>query len=290
MLRYLGLTSLHVASSAPRISASFADCDDIRLADDHANAGNADGDYRHDSSIRGPLVTKLKSFVKLDVNEVEMLEGFCRNSRSYEVNHNLIQEGSNPGCIFIVLSGLAYRFKLQPDGHRQILGYLVPGDICDLSFTILDWADHNVSVLVPSRIAKFPLRKFIDSVATSVNVTRGLQLAAHLDTVIMREWLLNTGQSKAEQKLSHFLCEMATRLKKVGKISEDGWFDFPVNQVMLADTIGLTAVHINRTLQRLRRDGVILLDRRRLNILDMRRLRATANFEGRYLNSLDLVS
>ncbi|MEO7277353.1 MAG: Crp/Fnr family transcriptional regulator [Sphingomicrobium sp.] len=226
--------------------------------------------------------------MKLDEEEVDLLDDFCRGSRNYDADDNLVQEGSNPGCVFIVLSGLAYRSKLLPGGHRQILGYLIPGDICDLSFAIAGRADHNVTVLVPSRIAKLPLQKFIDAVGSSPNVTRGLQLSAHLDMVIMREWLLNAGQSKAPQKLSHFLCEMAARLNRVGKISADGWFDFPVNQVMLADTVGLSTVHINRTLQRLRNDGVILLDRRRLNILDMARLCAIANFEGNYLNSLDL--
>lgn len=235
-----------------------------------------------------PLVAKISKFVALNGDDVETLDGLCRNARTVDAEHNLIQEGASPGFVCVILGGLAYRYKLLAGGHRQIMGYLIPGDVCDLSFTILDRADYSVSVLTESRVAKIPVRKFAEVLAANPSVTRGLHLAAHLDTVIMREWLLNVGQRKAHQKLSHFLCEMAIRLNMAGEIGDDGSFDFPLNQAMLADTVGLTAVHINRTLQRLRSDGLIALRRRRLRIVDMQRLAAIANFEGNYLKIFDI--
>lgn len=236
-----------------------------------------------------PLIAKMRNFINLEGNDINLLQNLCEYSGIVEAERVIVQEGSNPGFVSIFLSGLAYRYKLLPGGHRQILGYLVPGDLCDLSFTILDRADHSVAALVDSRVVTIPLRRFIDAVTSSPNVTRGLLRSAHLDAVITREWLLNVGQRNAMEKLSHLLCEMTVRLKMVEESSADGTFDFPLNQAMLADTVGLTPVHINRTLQRLRRDGLIALSRRRLRIIDMQRLAAVANFQDNYLKTFNLL-
>jgi CRP-like cAMP-binding protein len=102
--------------------------------------------------------------------------------------------------------------------------------------------------------------------------------------VILREWLLNVGQRDALQRLSHFFCEMADRLQSVGEENDDGSFDLPVNQVTLADTLGLTTVHVNRILKRLRGEGLIKLSHRRLAILDRDRLARLGGFDGAYLS------
>ncbi len=238
----------------------------------------------------GPLIAKLRNFVELEGDDIDGLERLCRSPRTYAAEQSLIQEGSGCGYVCIVMSGWAYRYKMLQNGHRQILGYLIPGDICDLSFTLLDRADYSVSVLVESRIVRLPIAQLSETLARSRNVRRAIELAAHLDGVIMRQWLVNIGQRKAHQKLGCFLFEMTERLRMLGDGSQDGWIDFPLSQSMLADTIGTTEVHVNRTLQRLRREGVIALHRRRLKILDAQKLISIANFEGKYLNSIDYVN
>lgn len=236
-----------------------------------------------------PLVAKLKTFVELEPDDTDLLERLCGSPRTCPADQCLIQEDTRCGHVCIVMSGLAFRYKILRNGQRQILGYLIPGDICDLSFTLLDRADYSVSVVVESRIVKLPIPELMETLARSGNVRRAIGLAAHLDSVILRQWLVNIGQRKAHQKISYFLFEMTERLRILGIHSQSGWIDFPLNQHMLADTIGTTAVHINRTLQRLRREGVIALDRRRLKILDTQKLLAIANFEGNYLNSIDYL-
>lgn len=235
-------------------------------------------------------MAKLTNFVGLQNDDVEMLHKLCRSPRTFRTDETLIEEDSNPGCVQIVLSGLAYRYKLHPGGHRQILGYLVPGDFFDLSFMVRDRADHSIATLVDSQIARIPLRNFENALLGHPNLIRALHASDYLDLVVLREWLLNAGQPNALQKLSHFLCEMCSRLSKVGEIGSDGSFYFPFNQAMLGDTFGLTTVHINRTLQRLRSEKLIVLNRRRLKILDVGRLAAIGNFNDNYLKSFDLSS
>lgn len=290
MLRYSGSAcSSAVADWIPQ-RGDGSSADHARLDSRQFRDKGAGESGRHDDRNPGPLAAKIRNFVDLDDHDVATLEGLCRNGRTVEPEHVIVEEGSHPGSVCIILAGLAYRYKLLPGGHRQILGYLIPGDLCDLSFTIVDRADHSVAAVVETRIAKIPVRRFIEALATSANVTLGLHLSAHLDAVIMREWLLNVGQRKAHQRLSHFLCEMAVRLRMVGEMKDDGSFDFPLSQSMLADTVGLTPVHINRTLQRLRAEGLIVLNRRRLTITDMQRLVAIGGFEGNYLKTFDFLT
>lgn len=286
MLRYVGIADcaheIDRDSSAPDFSAfaggqTFQQATEALITDDLGLA-------------RNPLISKLRNFVALGRDDIGLVERLCRSPRTYPAEHCLIQEGSRCGHVCIVISGLAFRYKILQNGQRQVLGYLIPGDICDLSFTIFDRADYSVSAIVESRIVKLPVPDLIETLERSRHVRRAIGLAAHQDSVILRQWLVNVGQRKAHRKLSYFLYEMTERLRMIGDCGENGWIDFPLNQHMLADTIGATPVHINRTLQRLRAEGVIALDRRRLKILDMQKLVSIANFEGNYLNSVDYLA
>jgi CRP-like cAMP-binding protein len=183
---------------------------------------------------------------------------------------------------------MAYRYKLLPGGRRQILGYLIPGDICDTHFLLFNQPDHCLALASDSLVAKVPLRAILVVVARYPRIERAFMLAALLEHAIMREWLLNMGQRNARQGLGHFLCEMHLRAAAVGLVAPDGSVALPINQAALADTIGQTPVHVNRTLQRLRKDNLILLRQRRLTILDPCRLAEESGFDAQYLRSLHM--
>ena len=168
-------------------------------------------------------------------------------------------------------------------GRRQIMGYLIPGDICDVHFVMFNTPDHSVALVGDSQVVNIPTHKIRELTLRFPTIERALSLAGLVDCSTLREWLLNIGQRDAMQKLSHFFCEMLVRLKAIDQIHVDGSFELPTNQATLADTIGLTPVHINRTLQRLRTAGLIRLCQRRLTILDAARLAAVAGFDGDYL-------
>lgn len=235
------------------------------------------------------LVTKLTSFGLLGAEEIDALGSFARYAKPLRSEQILVHEGSPSNSIFLIVSGLAYRYKMLAGGRRQILGYLIPGDLCDIHFAIANRPDHSVALAGDSSVARIPTWKVSEVMARYPKISRALTLSALIDAVILREWLLSVGQRDALQKLCHFFCEMGDRLKAIGEVNADGSFELPVNQVTLADTLGLTPVHINRTLQRLRNDGLIKLCHRRLAIFDRDRLAAIAGFDGAYLR-LGLVS
>ncbi len=229
------------------------------------------------------MVTKLLAFGPLGADEVEALELLSRNPKPMQAEQILIHEGSPSDSVYLVVSGLACRYKMLAGGRRQILGYLIPGDLCDIHFAIANRPDYSVVLTGGSSVARIPTWKISELMQRYPAVNRALSLASLVDAVILREWLLSVGQRDALQKLCHLFCEMAMRLEAIGGMNDDGSFELPVNQVTLADTLGLTSVHINRTLQRLRNEGLIRLCHRRLAILDRERLATIAGFDGAYL-------
>jgi CRP-like cAMP-binding protein len=115
------------------------------------------------------------------------------------------------------------------------------------------------------------------------NVRRAVWLDTLIDSSIFREWVVNVGRRDAKERIAHLLCELAARLKSSG--AKDGhMYDFPLTQEQIADATGLTAVHTNRTLQALRREGLISLSSSRLEILDWERLAEVGDFNERYLH------
>ena len=235
------------------------------------------------------LVARLNSFVRMDHEEIDALETLSRNPKPFRSEQILIHEGCPTSSICLIVKGMACRYKMLAGGRRQILGYLIPGDMCDINFAIVNKPDYSVALIGDSLVARIPTSKMDLLIALYPKIGRALALAAIIDGVILREWLLSIGQRDALQKLCHLFCEMAVRLEAIGGINDDGSFELPVNQVTLADTLGLTPVHINRTLQRLRNEGLIRLCHRRLAILDRERLATIAGFDGAYLQ-LGLVA
>lgn len=230
-----------------------------------------------------PLVAKLDRFVRLNSAEIAAIEGVCGDQRIIPAEQVIIAEGSGPGQVFLILEGFAYRYKFLPGGRRQILGYLVPGDLCDIGLSVFDRPDHSIASLGNSKIVRITVRKLLQLFAAYPAVERASWLAALADRTVLQEWLLNIGQRDAYQKLCHFLCEMAVRVKASGCANSGESVELPLDQTALADTTGLTLVHINRTLQRMRCEGLIALRRRRLTISDPERLAAIVGFDDCYL-------
>lgn len=230
-----------------------------------------------------PLVTKFEQLARLDRDDIEALNAVSRNPRRYQAEKIIVDQGVAAHHVSLLLDGLAFRYKILAGGRRQILGYVVPGDLCDAHFTLFNQPDHCIALVSDAAVVNIPIATFARMMDRHPQVARAASLAALIDGAILREWLLNVGQRDAFQRMSHFFCEMAVRLTAVGQIGDDGSFDLPLSQATLADTVGMSPVHTNRILQRLRNDGLIALRQRRLTILDPARLVAVAGFEDNYL-------
>lgn len=229
-----------------------------------------------------PFVMKLEHAVDLTDEDRVRLEQAVSHTRPVGAREDLIQENQVPADVHVVLSGFACRYKILPDGRRQIIALLVPGDACDLQVQILRRMDHSISTLTPCIMAKIAPDE-IKSLASQPRLTQALWWATLVDEAILREWLVNMGQRQADQQLAHMLCELLVRLQTVGLARENS-FDLPLTQEELGDALGITTVHVNRVLQGLRESGLIMLKGKALTIPDVERLKEFADFTPNYLH------
>ena len=229
-----------------------------------------------------PLVAKLETVARLAEEDRAALATLSEGARGVAARRNVIREGERPDFIHLVVEGWAARYKLLPDGGRQITAFLIPGDFCDLHVTILGEMDHGIATLAPSRIAYVP-RARLDEISKRAALVRAFWWATLVDEAVLRAWIVNIGRRDAFERISHLFCELYRRMKMIGLVS-DHRFDMPLTQEDIADACGLTPVHVNRVLQRMRAEGLIELRRGSLRLRDQPRLEEISGFDPNYLH------
>ena len=229
------------------------------------------------------LIRKLDGFVDLSDEEKGALAHICTDICDVRAGTDLIREGDRPDKVFILIEGWAFRYKILADGKRQILAFLIPGDLCDIHVFILARMDHGIATLGPARIATVSPQRLLEVMNRYRNIERALWWATLVDEAVLREWLVNMGQRDAYHRIAHLFCELWLRMQAVG-LTSNGSISLPITQNELGDAMGLTPVHVNRTLQKLRGEGLITLDARQLTIPDPERLAAISGFEPNYLH------
>ena len=228
------------------------------------------------------LIRKLESFGPLPEDDRDLIRSLTTSFKDVAAHTDIICEGKKPSDVNLILGGFAYRYKVLSNGRRQIVGYLMPGDFCDLHVFLLGEMDHNIAALTEVELVKLP-RPSVLGLLNRAAISRAMLLATLVDEATLREWLINIGQRSAAQRLAHFLCEWYRRLEAVG-LTTDDVCDLPMTQTELADTVGLSTVHLNRSLQILRAKGLIAVRRKRLAITNMAGLRELGGFQQNYLH------
>ncbi|GAB6842921.1 CRP-like cAMP-binding protein [Methylorubrum rhodinum] len=229
-----------------------------------------------------PLLRKLAALSPLSDEDRRHLTQVAAHPVAVPTRTDLIREGDTPRGVFLVLEGMACRYKILPDGNRQVLAFLIPGDFCDLDVSLLNAMDHAIGTLSPCLVVHIPTRTVGDLLDDHPGIARAMRLAALVEAATARQWLVNVGRRSCERRLAHILCEMLVRLRHVGLASDVG-YDLLLTQVDLADATGMTSVHVNRSLRALRRRGLIEIQGRRIAIPDLAALEAAAEFDPRYL-------
>jgi CRP-like cAMP-binding protein len=230
-----------------------------------------------------PLFRRWQRRVSLTPEDKAAIVGLPWSERTYARDSYLVREGEPASVCSLLIKGFAFRQKLVSDGARQIISIHIPGEFLDLQNSLLDVADHNVQCLTRCLVGIIHKSALLDLMAARPNVRRAIWLDSLIDSSIFREWVVNVGRRDARQRIAHLLCELADRMKSSG-IANGQSYDFPLTQEQIADCTGLTPVHTNRTLQGLRRDGLISLSSNELSILDWDRLAEIGDFNERYLH------
>ncbi|MFC5068026.1 Crp/Fnr family transcriptional regulator [Flaviflagellibacter deserti] len=234
-------------------------------------------------SLIYPLIRKLESIFNLSPEEYDALASLPLVARTIRGDQDIARDHDRPSQCCILLDGLLYRYKLLGEGKRQIFSFHIAGDIPDLQSLHLQVMDHNIGTVVQSSVAFVPhgtMNRLIDE---HPRIRNALWRDTLIDAAIFREWMAGLGRRDAYGRIAHFLCELFVRYSAVG-LSNGHKIELPITQEKLGDALGLSTVHINRTLQTLRADGLIRWDRGHLNITDWNGLKRAATFDDTYLH------
>ena len=230
------------------------------------------------------LIRKLENYGPVSDEERRFLEQSPSQVRDYRPHEDIVREGDYPGESCLVVEGFACRYKLLPGGTRQIMALHVPGDFCDLHSFSLKRMDHSIAAVSQCRIVRFPHAVINDITERYPQLTRALLWDAAIDGAIMRQWMVSMGRRAAYQQIAHLLCELFLRLRAVGLVEGDS-YELPATQAELGDAFGLSTVHVNRTLQTLREEGLVVTTGKRVTIPDPGRLMKAAGFNQTYLQA-----
>lgn len=230
------------------------------------------------------LTRRLGEFTPLgEADRAELARLAAQPTHAIPPRRDLIRQGDSPRCIYVIVEGWACHYRTLSDGRRQILDFAIPGDLCDLNLFILDRMDHSIGAVTKLKVAEIGRDGLHNIVTSHPAITTALWWQELVSKSIGREWIVNVAQRSAIERIAHLLCEMFLRMQAVG-LTSGSTCDFPPTQTDLADATGLTPVHINRTIQELRRQGLVILEKRKLTIPDMRALQQVAMFNPDYLH------
>jgi CRP/FNR family transcriptional regulator len=210
--------------------------------------------------------------------ELEFISSFKSGELNVEAGTNVLLQNTNSAHLYTILSGWAFRYKTLPDGRRQILNYALPSDFIGLQGSVNDQMEHSVEALTDMKLCVFPREKLWDLYSGHPTLAFDVTwLAAH-EEQMLDEALLSVGRRTALERLAYLLLAMFQRAEEVG-LTKGHAIQFPFTQQHVADTLGLSLVHTNKTLQRLNATKTMRWKERRFEILDRDGLAKLASYD-----------
>ena len=229
------------------------------------------------------LIRKLRSISPLTEDEKQRILDLPLSIREVGPDEDIVREGDRPFECCMLIEGFTCRYKLTEEGKRQIFSFHTPGDIPDLQSLHLKVMDHSLKTLTPCKVAFITHDSIRELTRRCPRIGDVLWRDTLIDAAIFREWMIGIGRRSAYTRIAHLLCEVFARLKAVGLANGDEC-EFPITQNEIGDALGLSTVHVNRSLQELRADGLIELRRNTLTILDWEALKKAGEFDPTYLH------
>lgn len=229
-----------------------------------------------------PLADKLGRSCSLSDDDVEAFLALPHHFMTVEAGGYLIREGESAAHCCGMLSGFVYRHRMTRRGARQILAVHLRGDMVELNAT-LDYADHSVQALTRIELVHFAMSDIQELIEDHPAIGRAFHRETMVDVSVAREWIVNLGRRNARERIAHLFCELALRQEAAGLCVSPN-FNWHMTQEQIADATGLTSVHVNRTVQRMRADGLISGGRSAVTVTDWPGLQAAGDFTSAYLH------
>ena len=233
--------------------------------------------------LLAPLYARLGWRDALAEEERRALRNIANAAKVYPGGTDVVQEGDRVTKSTLVVEGFAIRYRLMQDGDRQITNIHLAGDFVDLHSFLLKIMDHSVGALSDCTMVTFDHEHLREVTRDYPHLTRLLWLSTLLDAAINREWIVGLGRLSAFARLAHLICELYVRLQIVGRAADHSLV-VPITQTELGDTLGISAVHVNRVLQDMRERNLVTWRGPRIDILDWEGLAKAAEFDARYLH------
>lgn len=229
------------------------------------------------------LLLKLRVRDVVSREEEEVLRASVAEIREHSPGRPIVRSGMTLSASTLLIEGIVCRYKDLADGQRQIMELHVAGDFIDLHGFLLKRLDHDIGPLTPVRIALVPHDTLRGITETHPHLGRMLWFSTLLDAAIHREKILSIGRRTAMARIAHMFCELLVRLRLVGLADETG-YALPLTQADLADVTGLTSVHVNRMLKKLRDNGLLTFRGGKVAVGDWEALQRVAEFDPTYLH------
>ncbi|MEI4262146.1 Crp/Fnr family transcriptional regulator [Roseovarius sp. D0-M9] len=231
------------------------------------------------------MIRKLGTFVALSPAELRVLDGLHQRRRFFVAGRDLVHQGQSDQAAYILVSGWACSYKLLQDGQRQIVDFQIPGDFLGLRSVLLQISDHSVEPVTDIEVTEIQVKDLLGAFSKTPRLAAAVLWAASRDEAMVVEHLVGIGRRDAAERVAHFLLELEARLSLVGMGDKAG-YDCPLSQYLLADALGLSAVHVNRVLRQLREAGMVTFRDGAVIFTDYDRLVEFASFEPTYLDQL----
>jgi CRP-like cAMP-binding protein len=228
------------------------------------------------------LTRKFRMFSALSEREVRWLDAATAEMKSVEPGQELIRPESVGNQIFVLQAGWAYRYKALPDGRRQVLNFVLPGDFMGLRAHFFGISDHSIVTLTDTAISALAASDIANLFRDYPRLAAAITWSAAREEAMLAEHIVRLGRRNAVESMAHLLLELLSRLKAVDVVDGTS-YAFPITQQLLADTLGLSVVHVNRTLGKLRLQGLLHIEEGRIFLRDIAELERIAAFEGGYI-------
>ena len=228
------------------------------------------------------FLVRLRRLTRLGDSDLAALELACGPSQTLRSRTDLIRERDRPQRVHILHEGWACRYKLLPDGRRQIANLILPGDVCNPEQLHVAECCYGVATLTACTFADLPLGSLRGLAARHPAIGEAFAFLTAVDNGILTERTASLGRRSARERLAHLLCEVWWRLTLAGQV-HDLRYVLPITQEEIGDVLGLTSVHVNRVLQRLRAEQIIGREGQAIVLHDWELLQRVAAFRATYL-------
>ncbi len=225
---------------------------------------------------------RLRALGILSASDFDVLDELLKHREEAAPGDLIVMEDQDMTRTWVLLDGWSFRYKSFADGRRQVLNYLLPGDIIGLYSVLLRRSDYGVEAITPNSMAVFPCTELVDALAHTPHLLLALSWIAGTGERMLDEQIARVGRRGAAERMAHLFVELHVRIRKLGIDKEEARV-LPLTQALLSDTLGMSHVHANRCFGALSREGLVALQEGRLVLLDPRGLAERAGFDSSYL-------